>query len=338
MAFLQVIEPGLQTTIQDAGRIDAQRLGFPASGSVDRAATRLANLLVGNAEGTAVLEFPLVGPTLEFERSTFIALTGAQFKAELNHEVIPMYQCLQVQAGDILKIGPVEKGRIGYLAVAGGIRTEPVLGSRSTTIRLQLGGFHGRALAAGDLIPIKKQTVLTSFYHRQTQAERLPNQEETIKIRLIKGPQWQWFNHLNQQKLVQGTFKVTNQADRMGYRLEGTKLQVPEQNLLSTATVKGALQIPQSGEPIVLMADRQTTGGYPVIAVIATVDLGYFAQCQAGQKIQFELITLEQAQQALNELRQELDQLEQNVLAGKYRPPYGISRVASQRISRLLKR
>lgn len=336
MAFLQVIEPGLQTTIQDTGRVDAQRFGFPASGSVDRAATRLANLLVGNAEGTAVLEFPLVGPTLEFERSTFIALTGARFKAELNHALIPMNQCLQVQAGDILKIGPVEKGRIGYLAIAGGIQTAPVLGSQSTTIRLHLGGFHGRALEAGDLIPIKKQTVLTSFYHRRAQAQRLPNQDEIIKIRLIKGPQWQWFDHLNQQRLFQGTFKVTNQADRMGYRLGGTKLQVPKKNLLSTATVRGALQIPQNGEPIVLMADRQTTGGYSVIAVIATIDLGYFAQCQAGQKIQFELITLEQARQALDQLRQELDQFEQTVLAGKYRPPYGISRVASQRISRML--
>ncbi|MGZ9851019.1 5-oxoprolinase subunit C family protein [Limosilactobacillus ingluviei] len=335
MAYLQILKPGIQTTVQDAGRPQHQRDGFPESGSIDQGAARVANLLVGNAEQAAVLEFSLLGPTIEFSAPTFIALTGAEFATDLNGEPLAANRCWQVQAGDVLTIGNATKGRVGYLAVAGGIQTQPVLGSRSTTMRLHLGGLNGQALAAGDLLPVKRQAVLPSYFHRHLPAERLPEQATPAEIRLLKGPQWDWFDKATQTALVDSEYEISNQADRMGYRLTGPKLTVPERSLLSTATVRGALQVPANGQPIVLLADRQTTGGYPIIAVVATVDLGYFAQCQPGQKVRFKLIDLPTAQTLLADVRQPLDELEQTVITGKYKPPYGISRVASQRIARL---
>ena len=309
MAYLQILKPGIQTTVQDAGRPQHQRDGFPESGSIDQGAARVANLLVGNAEQAAVLEFSLLGPTIEFSAPTFIALTGAEFATDLNGEPLAANRCWQVQAGDVLTIGNATKGRVGYLAVAGGIQTQPVLGSRSTTMRLHLGGLNGQALAAGDLLPVKRQVVLPSYFHRHLPAERLPEQATPAEIRLLKGPQWDWFDEATQTALVDSEYEISNQADRMGYRLTGPKLTVPERSLLSTATVRGALQVPANGQPIVLLADRQTTGGYAKIATVVSVDLPLLVQRKPGDTVRFHKVSAKEAEKLYKKEQKHFEEL-----------------------------
>lgn len=337
MPMINVIEPGLQTTVQDLGRPMHQINGFPASGAMDQQALQVGNLLVGNSPYAAALEFSLTGPTLRFMATTFIALTGAEFHAQLNDQPVKGYRCLQVHTGDVLKIGPAVKGRIGYLAVAGGLHLPLVLDSRSTTLRLKLGGLNGRALVSGDRLPIEAKPTLVSYYHRHAPLPELPDLEQPIKIRVLKGPQWDKFAEKDQQRFLSGTYTVTNQSDRMGYRLKGDVMETRQESMLSSATVMGGIQVPANGEPIVLMADRQTTGGYPLLAVVATIDLAKLVQCRPKQRIEFELIELDAAQKLLRQQQAALKELHRRIKMARYQMPYGITREASQRIQRLFK-
>lgn len=337
MPMINVIEPGLQTTVQDLGRPMHQINGFPASGAMDQTALQVANLLVGNSPYAAALEFSLTGPTLRFMATTFIALTGAEFNAQLNGQPVKGYRCLQVHTGDILKIGPAIRGRIGYLAVAGGLHLPLVLDSRSTTLRLKLGGMDGRALVSGDRLPIEAKPTLVSYYHRHAPMPELPDLKTPVKIRVLRGPQWEKFDEKDHERFLSGTYTVTNQSDRMGYRLKDDAMQTEQESMLSAATVMGGLQVPANGEPIVLMADRQTTGGYPLLAVVATADLSKLVQCRPKQQIKFELIELNAAQELLKQQQQNLKELRHRIKMARYQMPYGITREASQRIQRLFK-
>lgn len=337
MPMINVIDPGLQTTVQDLGRPMHQINGFPASGAMDQQALQTANLLVGNSPYAAALEFSLTGPTLRFMATTFIALTGAEFNAQLNDQPIKGYRCLQVHMGDVLKIGPAIKGRIGYLAIAGGLHLPLVLDSRSTTLRLKLGGLNGRALVSGDRLPIESRPTMVSYYHRHATAPELPDAGKPTVIRVLKGPQWDQFDDADHERFLTETYTVTNQSDRMGYRLQGATIQTKQESMLSAATVMGGLQVPANGEPIALMADRQTTGGYPLLAVVITADLSKLVQCRPKQQIRFELIELDAAQELLKQQQAGLKQLHHRIKMARYQMPYGITREASQRIQRLFK-
>ncbi len=335
MTSLIIERPGLQTTIQDLGRPTHQIDGFPTSGAMDRIAHQLANVLVGNEANAATIEFALIGPTIKFKTDTFIAVTGGQFPMQLNGQFASMNRCLQVHANDKLEIGTATRGRFGCLAVKGGLLVPKVLDSVATTQRLGIGGFHGRALNSDDQLPIEKHLTLTNYAHRQLAAAKLPMIDEPVSLRVLTGPQWETFSSASQRAFISQPYRVSLQSDRMGYRLEGPTLDTATKSLLSEATVFGGIQVPANGQPIVLLADRQTTGGYPVIATVISADFSKLAQCQPNQTIQFSIVDLATARQALIDQATRLKQSQLRLTNTAYLPPYGLNRVAAQRIQTL---
>lgn len=274
--------------------------------------------------------------------ATFIAVTGAQFSPTLNGDPIPQNQAIQIHKNDQLEIGTAKTGRYGYLAIKGGIKVPIVMDSRSTTLRIGIGGFHGRALVAGDQLPIQTQNTLSSYAHRRAPQEFLTSfrnpltmLQNPLTIRILKGPQWELFSKADQARLQNQQYQLTSEADRMGYRLAGKPLTTSTQSLLSEATVFGGIQITTNGQPIVLLADRQTTGGYPVIATIFTVDIGKIVQCQNHQLIQFQLADLQSAENDIQRQSQLLQRLKAEFNDQRYQEPIGINRAAAQRIQEL---
>ncbi|GAF37902.1 biotin-dependent carboxyltransferase family protein [Lentilactobacillus farraginis] len=335
MPEIVVSKPGLQTTVQDLGRPTHQIDGFPSSGSMDRLASRLANVLVGNKDNAAVLEFSLLGGDLIFTTTTFIAFTGGDFPLKVNGQSISANRAFQIHQNDHLWIGPCRQGRYGYLAIAGGIVEPTVMDSRATTVRIGIGGHHGRALMSGDHLPIKTVYTLPAFAHRLAEPLTLPTSAQTLKVRVVKGPQWTKFEKSAQQQFLSQTYQLSSQTDRMGYRLSGKPLKTGVANMLSEATVLGGIQISANGQPIVLLADRQTTGGYPIIAVIISADLRVFVQCRDQQRIQFELVSLEAAQKALLTAHHRLDDLQAHFFNQRFKLPIEKTRSAAQRIQKL---
>lgn len=335
MATIDVLKPGFQTTIQDAGRPDHLIDGFPEAGSMDLQAMRIANILVDNQPNQPVLEFTLHGPSLRFNGPGFIAVTGADFAVRLNQQPVDQYRCLQVQAGDLLTIGATSTGRFGYLAVSSGFQLPRVLGSCATILRLHLGGYHGRQLRTGDQLHFVSRPIMASYYHRHAALPTPVKSGSAVSIRILPGPQWAEFSHEDQEQLTTALFQITNNSDRMGYRLQGPQLASNQQSMLSAATVRGGIQVPSNGQPIVLMADRQTTGGYPLIAIVITADLSKLVQCRPGQQVRFSLVNLAQATKLLRNQQAQLDHLANQIRVAKYQQPVGRNRVASRRIQQL---
>jgi len=330
---LTILNGGLLTTVQDAGRLTQQASGFGVAGVMDPWAFQLAILLVANSPQAAVLEITSVGPTLQFNQNCVIALTGATGQASLDGVAFPFYRAQLVQAGQRLAIKQLTNGLRSYLAVAGGIAVPEVMGSRATSTRYQLGGFHGRTLQSGDVLPLATDTAyIPSYGSRQLTAPTYATKQ--ITVRVTPGPQFDQFSTAVQQAFVQRAFTIRDAGDLMGDRLTGNQLKVPQTgNLLSEGTFFGGIQVPQNGEPIILLADRQTTGGYPVIAVVASIDLPLLAQARPGMTIKFTRITIEAAQQLLQKQQQHLTTLTQQV----QRPSgHDLSpRIAASRIARL---
>lgn len=328
-----ILAGGLLTTVQDAGRVTQQASGFGVAGVMDPWAFRLANLLVDNSPQAAVLEMTSVGPDLQFNQDCVVAITGATGQATLNGQPFPFYQAQLVLQGQRLAIKRLTNGVRSYLAVAGGFMVPKVMGSRSTSTRYQLGGFHGRPLQSGDVLPLKSSTAYVSDYGNRHLP--IPTYAATqITVNVTPGPQFDQFGQAVQQAFTQATFTVSNAADRMGYRLTGEKLKVAQTgNLLSEGTFFGGIQVPQNGDPIILLADRQTTGGYPVIAVIASVDLPLIVQLQPGMMIKFKLISIAAAQQLIEAQRNKLTLLKQQV--GQASKQDLSPRLAATRITRL---
>ncbi len=284
---INVIRGGMLTTVQDLGRPGHRSAGVPLGGPMDSFALRVANLLVGNAEDTAVLECTLLGPELVFSADTLIALGGAEF------EGLAAWQPKVVTAGSRLKLGAARKGSRGYLAVAGGIDVPVVMGSRSTYVRAGFGGFQGRALRDGDVLPgVDVTRHLTN--HWRIDPRILPGYAEAGTVRVVRGAQLEEFGGA----LFAAEFKILPQSDRMGIRLGGAKLTRigGAAELVSAAVAPGSVQVPPDGQPIVLMADAQTLGGYPQAAHVISVDLPLMAQLRPGDRVKFAEVTLEQAQ------------------------------------------
>lgn len=305
--YFTVLQPGLFTTIQDLGRTGYQEFGVPVAGAMDALALRVANRLVGNPEGAAGLEITLLGPTLRFETPTVIALTGADLGALLDGSPLPTWQSVAVAAGSTLSFSGPRAGARAYLAVAGGVAVPPLLGSRSTYVRAAMGGWEGRALRAGDVLPVG-QTYPLPPAGRRFPPELIPALPREVTVRVILGPQDDHFPPEAVERFLQSKYRVSAASDRMGYRLEGPALSHARgPDIVSDSIPPGAVQVPGQGTPIVLLADRQTAGGYPKIAVVIAADLRLLAQLQPGDSISFRAVSQEEAVAALREQEQTVE-------------------------------
>lgn len=284
---VEVVRAGMLTTIQDLGRVGHRAEGVPQGGAADAFAARLVNALVGNPSDAAVLEYTLTGPELRFPRDTVIALGGGKFGK------FPLWQPMRAPAGATLQLGPVRRGCRGYLAIAGGFDVPPVLGSRSTYLRGELGGWEGRALRDGDRLPVPDVTRDVGG-HWHIDERVLPAYGPAPEVRVVRGAQMTEFG----REWCEQPFKVSPQSDRMGLRLHGPRLtRKVTGDLLSTAVVPGTIQVPPDGQPIVLLADAQTIGGYPQVGHVVSVDLPLLAQLRPGDAVRFREITLGEAHQ-----------------------------------------
>lgn len=318
-------KPGILTTVQDAGRSGYLGSGFSPSGVMDKRAFRIANLLVDNPENAPVLEFVLAGPTLRFTTNTFIAITGGDFSPRLDGKPISSYQAHFVRRGQMLSFGAPQTGMYGYLAVAGGSFALPeVMGSRSTNLKCGIGGVEGRALTTGDYLRFETRNL---DYLANLGSHKLENDTEfygfnqdEIMLRVIPGPQESLFSEQGIITFYSQAYQTTSKCDRMGYRLEGPEIQtVNGSDIISDGIALGAIQVPSHGRPIIMLADRQTTGGYAKIGTVASVDIPKLVQCKPGKSIRFTPISVEIAQELLRKEKEELQALEKIVR----RPCYG---------------
>jgi biotin-dependent carboxylase-like uncharacterized protein len=301
-ASLHVVAPGLLSTIQDRGRVGYQHLGVPVSGALDPVSLQAANLLVGNAPAAGALEVACIGPTLVVEAdSVRMAVAGANAAIDILPDVaaaagrrVAPLQSLRLRRGEALRIGALTGATVLYLAVEGGFDIAPVLGSVATDIRGGIGGWQGRALTAGDRLPLRQPRAS----ERGEVCLEGCNTRPRPRIRVIKGPQDDHFPEHEVAAFLDGEYAV-GPSDRMAMRLTGRALQHSRGfDIASDAVAPGSIQVPGNGQPIVLLADRQTTGGYPKIATVISADLPALARLPVGAKVAFEAVTVEEAEAA----------------------------------------
>ena len=300
---LEITAPGIHTTVQDLGRFGYQRYGVPVSGAMDGFSLRAANLLVGNSDNAACLEITVTGLQIRFLSDTQVATTGADLDARLNGERMPRWQTVGVARGDELTFYEIQDGVRAYLAVTGGIDVPEIMGSRSTYVWANFGGFHGRALRAGDVLSALEFDSETEVIERYLpQGFATPAYGEGHEIRVVLGPQHTAFSPETIWSFTSLMFVVGAESDRMGYRLDGPVLEsLSGSDIVSDGNPPGGIQVPGDGAPRVLMADKGTTGGYAKIATVISADIGRMAQALPGHSINFKSVTVEDAQQILRE-------------------------------------
>lgn len=322
---IEVIQPGMFTTVQDLGRFGYQRHGVIVGGAMDGGAMRTANLLVGNAEDEAVIEVTWKGPTLLFHEDLLVAVCGGEFALSIGGKPVASNRPVWIKKGSVLDMGRAQSGFRAYLAVAGGWDVPQVLGSRSTNFLAGFGGYKGRLLREGDRLGSKSPGDFSRFLLQRIASQGdstsfseadwyVPPQHspfaQRTAVRVIRGEQFDDFTLESRRQFFQEAYQITPQSDRMGYRLSGPKLELTKQmELLSSAVSAGTIQVPPNGQPIILLADRQTTGGYPKIGHVATVDLPVLAQMRPGETVRFQEISLGEAQQALYRREMALKQI-----------------------------
>ncbi|HEV8211544.1 MAG TPA: biotin-dependent carboxyltransferase family protein [Vicinamibacterales bacterium] len=295
---IAVIKPGMLTTVQDLGRWGFQAQGVPVAGPMDPVSHRLANALVGNDRDAALLEVTLVGPELEFEDERLVASAGAEFELSLDGRPVRSRAPFIVSAGSRLRFGARQFGARAYLAVSGGITVPPVLNSRSTHVLSGMGGVDGRALLAGDRLPLGVRSRSARAALPLTARESRSDPQPTVRV--LPGPQVEYFAPGALDVLQSAPYAIAQNSDRMGFRLEGPPLTHSRgADIVSDATPLGVLQVPASGQPILLMADRQTTGGYPKIATVIAADLAIAGQLAPADTIRFVVCTAREALGAL---------------------------------------
>jgi biotin-dependent carboxylase-like uncharacterized protein len=319
---LKVVSPGLMTTLQDLGRPGYQRLGIPVSGALDSVSLRVANLLVGNPPAMGALEIAYQGPTLAVETdSVRVAWAGGRAPVDIVAGVndasgrrLPPLQSVCLRKGQIVCIGALSGAAVGYLAVEGGFDVAPVLGSQSTFARAGLGGFDGRALRAGDLL-----------WLRNAGAE---DREERIlpslilappkRFRVVLGPQDDYFSERGKRTFLESVYTVSPASDRMGMRLAGPPLEHARgHNIVSDGTAPGSIQVPGNGLPIVLLAERQTTGGYPKIATVISADMPALGRLMPGAEVGFQAVDIAAAEAAQRQLRADLGAISQRIVTAR---------------------
>jgi len=301
----EVLEAGILTTVQDLGRRGCERFGVPVAGAMDAYALQVANLLVGNSPGTAGLEINTPGLVLRATTSCLVAAAGAELGLRVNGQPIPNWMSAFVRPGRTVEFAGRRSGCRAYLAIAGGIDVPMVMDSRSTYLRGKLGGLGGRALRAGDWLPVRPvDWSLLERAARRLPAELIPSYRKDPMVEVIMGPQADAFSPESREILLSETYRVTPAADRMGYRLKGAAVAHQRAtDIVSDGMVMGAIQVPADQQPIVMMADRQTTGGYPKIATVVSADLPLLAQCIPGESsIRFQMTTVQKAQSRYRKL------------------------------------
>jgi len=327
-AALKVTRPGLFDTLQDLGRIGFMALGMPTAGAMDRIALSLANALVSNPANTAGLEIGVMGPDLLVEAdSVRVALVGPLSPALIEGPDAPPKPVESdrthlLKRGQVLRVGMVEGSSTAYLAVAGGFGLQPFMGSLSTYTRAGVGGYEGRKLAAGDTLPLVREQAPPGDEKKLGQ----PFDYGSGPVRVVWGPQDDYFSDKGRRTFTGSDYRVSKEADRMGIRFEGpTREHSKGADIISGGIGPGAIQVPGAGLPIVLLADRQTVGGYPKIATVASVDLPRLGRLLPGQTVRFAPVTVEEAEQ----LRRDQEARVQRALAGftAARPPGGIDLV-----------
>jgi antagonist of KipI len=328
---VRVVKPGLLTTVQDSGRTGFQKYGVIVSGAMDAFAYRVANLVVGNEHAEAALEITLVGPTLQFDSTHVVSICGADLSPSIDGKPVPLWRPVVVKKGSLLRFGAARQGARCYLAVSGGFDLPRTMGSYSTYLRAGIGGFEGRALQEGDVLAVKPANGLGQAIADKLAASggegpfsparwqvfhgMMPDYRPDPVIRVVEGPQMHWFDPESVADFFTGTFRVLPQSDRMGYRLQGEPLRLAAPSeMISEPVAFGTVQVPPDGNPIVLMADRQTTGGYPKIAQVITVDLPLMAQVPIGGSVRFRPVSLREAQELYWIAETELDLLKTSIL------------------------
>ena len=311
---IQVLSGGPQTTVQDGGRIGYQQFGVSVSGVSDPRSFRIANILVGNAENEAVLEAAMLGPTLTFTKANTIAVTGGDFIPMVDGTPVGMYRAVSVAAGQTLSFGTPRAGFRCFIAFAGGLDIPLVMGSRSTFMKGALGGHEGRCLAAGDCIGFRAPVArLVGAESRCLPPEDCNGNEWMLRV--VLGPQDEAFTAHGMETFLGTAYGVTNELDRMGCRLLGEAIEhVNGGDIISDGISFGAVQVPTQGQPIIMMADRQTTGGYTKIANVITTDFCRIAQLKPGMTVRFAAVSIAEAQdlylaerEALADLRKSMD-------------------------------
>lgn len=309
--MIEVVKAGFNSLIQDDGRYGYQEFGMPISGVMDFDSYRLANWLVGNNINTEILEITLIGPELKFHVDTVIGITGADISPKIDGAAVLLHKTISIKKGSVLSFGKLKNGCRCYLAISGGLGITQIMGSKSTYSYANLGGLDGGKINIGDVFRIKTSQNETML---SVPDILLRNLHTTMPVRVLEGPEFDWFLEKDKECFFRNEFVVSSSSNRMGYRMEGVVLDVPEKELISSGVINGTVQVPNSGKPIVLLSDAQTTGGYPRIANVIKSDLSIFAQLKPGDRIRFRKVTLAEAQANYYNRETELQQLFEKVL------------------------
>lgn len=319
MSPIKIIESGTLTTIQDTGRYGYQKFGMPVAGAMDKFSLRAANSLVGNEQTEAALEFTISGPKMKFISASVVAITGGNFTPYLNECQMPAWQSFFVPEDSVLEIKSSSTGIRGYIAFEGGVKADQVLGSKSTYLQAKLGGYRGRKLKKNDIVKLEKEAKSRKYYERIFPEDFIPDIREDMRVRVILGPQENHFSERGIETFLNEKYSITSSSDRMGYRLKGAEIEHQNEacsNIISDGIPPGAVQVPGHKNPIIMLADRQTTGGYPKIATISSVDLDRLAQLKAGDKVHFSQINLETAHGLLKEREKAFENIEEKKISG----------------------
>lgn len=296
---IHIESSGPLTTVQDSGRFGYMEYGITSSGVMDLMAYKIANRLVGNRHGEAVLEATLMGPSIRFEGDGQIAFYGADMQAVLDGEVLSRGKAYEVKDGQRITFSMAKNGVRLYIAFAGGINVPVVMGSRSTNIKCEIGGYEGRKLQAGDTLEIGAHRINNSKFMKKSVEPVLYTQ--TIKIRVILGPQDDYFTEKGIETFLGAKYKVSSESDRMGIRLLGNEIEgSTSMDIVSDGITFGSIQVTSKGLPIIMMADHQTTGGYAKIATVVSKDLSKLAQARPGDEIEFIAVSVEEVQKKRN--------------------------------------
>lgn len=306
--MIEIITPGLLTTVQDFGRVGVMKNGFTQNGAMDRYSMTVANRLCGNCDSAPVLEMTVLGVTARFTQDTVMCVSGADFGAKINDKPIKRNKAYKINKGDILSMGAAKSGMRAYLAVAGGIVGEYVFGSASTNLKFAFGGHFGKKLQSGDVLSIGTG----AFPLGEIDKWEIPESEysKDAQLRVVLGPQNEMFTDEDIRLFLSQKYEVNAQSDRMGIRLSGEPLKSKNgMDIISDGIVFGSVQVPNSGEPIILMADHQTTGGYAKIATVISVDLPRASQLSVGNTVRFKSVTVEEAEQEAKKQKRFFDNL-----------------------------
>ncbi|MCL1994380.1 MAG: biotin-dependent carboxyltransferase family protein [Spirochaetes bacterium] len=330
MGTFEVIAPGLFTTIQDEGRFGHQQSGVCVAGAMDPFAHKVANILCGNDNmNEAVLELTMMGATLAFHNDAYISITGGDLSPAIDGVPVKTWQSYVIKAGSTLSFETMKSGVRAYVGIFGGMDIPVVMGSKSTYAKAKIGGWEGRPLKAGDKIPYNKTNVAGKS-PVQMPAQYIPAYAQENVLRVVLGPQDDAFTQEGIDTFLSSAYTVSSEADRMGYRLEGAAIKHKDKSdIISDAMLMGGIQVPGQGHPIILMADRQTTGGYTKIASVIYADLYKVAQAKAGDVMRFSAISIEEAQDLYDRFFKTLTGIEAGLLQAEADSPQIIAAIAA---------